>query len=118
VKPREKGYSRKWNMEKNFPGGLYLVSTSTNFVVSVDLHEHVVTKETCNHRVMHNRLVRLVLEVRLPTLGEVRRRPPLKVLELLLGRSDLDTSLNAVCSKRPSTLLMPFIKYALFISLV
>ncbi|MCQ6512816.1 hypothetical protein NPN18_23900, partial [Vibrio parahaemolyticus] len=73
----------------------------------------MITEEAGNHRVMHNRLVRLVLEVRLPALSEMRRRPPLEVLELLLSRSDLDTSLNTICSKRPSTLLMPFIEYAL-----
>lgn len=66
---------------------------------SIDLHEHVVTEETSNHRVMHDRLVRLVLEVRFPALGEVRRRPPLKVLELLLSRPDLDTSIDTVGGK-------------------
>lgn len=48
---------------------------------------------------MHDRLVRLVLEVRFPALGEVRRRPPLKVLELLLSRPDLDTSIDTVGGK-------------------
>jgi hypothetical protein len=78
----------------------------------------VITEEAGNHRVMHNRLVRLVLEVRLPALGEMRRRPPLEVLELLLSRSDLDTSLNAVGGKGPCTTLVPLIKDALLISLV
>lgn len=84
----------------------------------MDLHEHVITEEAGNHRVMHNRLVRLVLEVRLPALSEMRRRPPLEVLELLLSRSDLDTSLNAVGGKGSSALLVPLIKDALLISLV
>lgn len=48
---------------------------------------------------MHNRLVRLVLEVRLPSLSEMRRGPLLKLLEFVLSRSDLHTSLDTVGGK-------------------
>lgn len=78
-----------------------------------DSHEHVVAEETSNHRVVHDGLVRLVLEVGLPSVGEMRSGPPLKLLEFLLSRSDLDAGLDTVGGKRSSTLQIPFVKYFL-----
>jgi len=49
---------------------------------------------------MHNGLIRLVLKVRFPSLSEMRRGPLLELLELLFGRSDLNTSLNTVRGER------------------
>jgi hypothetical protein len=59
---------------------------------------------------MHDRLVRLVLEVRLPTLGEVRSGPPLKVFQFLFRWADLDTCVNAVCGKWTCSFQCPLIK--------
>ena len=59
-------------------------------------HQHVVTEPTRNDGVVHDRLVGLVLEVRLPSLGEVRGRPGLELLKLLGSRADLYASLDTV----------------------
>lgn len=70
----------------------------------------MVAKEASNHRVMHDRLVRLVLEVRLPTLGEVRSGPPLEFFQFLLRWADLDTCVDAVRGKRTCSFQGPLIE--------
>jgi hypothetical protein len=59
---------------------------------------------------MHNRLVRLVLEVAVPTTPEVWSRPLLHLSEFLFSRPDLDTGLDAIGGKRSSTFDVPFVK--------
>lgn len=80
-------------------------------------HEHVVSEPAGNDRVMHDWLVRLVLEVRLPALFEVRSRPGLEVAELLFGWADLDACFDAVCGERAGTLEIPLVKDAYSVSL-
>lgn len=62
---------------------------------------------------MHHRLVRLVLEIRLVSIDKVRGRPLLELIELLLRRTDLDSSLDAVRRQRPSPLDIPLLVHLL-----
>jgi hypothetical protein len=73
-------------------------------------HHHVVAEPTSNDRVVHDRLVGLVLEVRVPTRAELGARPAVHLLELLLSRADLNTSINAVGGKRTSAVDLPLLK--------
>lgn len=70
----------------------------------------MVAKPAGNDAVVHDRLVGLVEEVRLPALGEVRRRPRLKLLELSIRRADLDASVDAVGGERTSAVESPLVK--------
>jgi hypothetical protein len=70
----------------------------------------VITEPTSNDRVVHDRLVRLVLEVRVPTRAELGARPAVHLLELLLSRTDLDTSVNTVGGKRTSAVDLPLLE--------
>ena len=62
---------------------------------------------------MHDRLVGLVLEVAVPATAEVRRWPCVHLVELLFSRANLDTSIDAVGSKRTGTLDVPFVEDSL-----
>lgn len=97
-------------MVKNLPGGLIWLAGDQGLEVKMNVHEHVVTEPAGNDTVVHDGLVRLVLEVRLPSVGEVGSGPALKVPELLLCGTDLDTGFNAIGGKRASSLEMPLIK--------
>lgn len=61
-----------------------------------------------NDRVMHDRLVRFMLEVTIPSALEVRSRPSSHLGKLLLGRTDLDTRINTISSERSCSLKVPF----------
>ena len=63
-----------------------------------------------NDRVMHDRLVRLILKVRIPTALEMRCRPVLHLSQLLLRRTDLYTRFNAISGEWSGTLQVPFIE--------
>jgi hypothetical protein len=67
VKPLEKGYSKKWNMVKNFPGGMSKWSPNLEQMLDRYLKNSSINSPSGNNTVVHNRLVRLVLEVRLPS---------------------------------------------------
>lgn len=97
-------------MVKNLPGGLMWSADDQGLEAEMNVHEHVVTEPAGNDTVVHDGLVRLVLEVRLPAVGEVGSGPALKVPKLLLCGTDLDTGLNAVGGKRASSLEVPLIK--------
>lgn len=97
-------------MVKNLPGGLIWLANDQDWEVEMNVHEHVVTEPTGNDTVVHDGLVGLVLEVRLPSVGEVGSGPALKVPELLLCGTDLDTSVNAVGGERASSLEVPLVK--------
>lgn len=58
---------------------------------------------------MHNRLIRLVLEISLPAVDELRSRPFLHLIEFLLRRPDLHTRIDTIGSQRSSTLQIPLI---------
>lgn len=73
-------------------------------------HQHVITEPPGDHRVVHDGLVRLVLEVGIPTALEVRRRPLLELLELLRSRADLHAGLDAVRGKGASTIELPLVE--------
>ncbi len=59
---------------------------------------------------MHDRLIRLILKVAVPTALKVRSRPLFHLSEFFFSRTDLDTSVNAIGSKWPSALDVPFIE--------
>jgi hypothetical protein len=59
---------------------------------------------------MHDRLVRFILKVAVPTTLEMWGRPLLHLREFLLGRTNFDTSLNAIGGKWSSTLEIPFVE--------
>jgi len=70
----------------------------------------VVTEPTSNNRVVHDGLVGLVLEVRVPTRAELRARPAVHLLELLLGWANLDTSIDTVGGERTSSVDLPLLE--------
>lgn len=74
-------------------------------------HEHVVAEPAGNDGIMHHGLVGLILEVRLPAIGEVGSRPGFEFFELRLGRSDLDASFNPVGRQWPCPLQVPLVKH-------
>lgn len=57
--------------------------------------------------IMHNRLVRLVLEIGVPSLPEYRTH----LFQLLFCGANLDASINTVCSKRACAICVPLVKY-------
>ncbi len=61
---------------------------------------------------MHDWLVRLVLEVAVPSTSEVWSRPCVHLFELVLSRSNLNTSINAISCERASAFDIPFIEDA------
>lgn len=74
-------------------------------------HQHVVTEPAADNTVVHDGLVGLLLKVRLPAVLEVRRRPPLEVLELLGRGPDLDTGLDAVRGQGAGAPEVPLLVY-------
>lgn len=70
----------------------------------------MVAEEAGDDAVVHHGLVRLVLEVGLPAVVEVRRRPLLEGLQLFLGGPDLDAGLDAVCGEGAGALESPFVE--------
>jgi hypothetical protein len=80
-----------------------------------DLHQHVVTKPTGNHGIVHDGLVGLVLEVRIPSRLEMGCRPRLELLQLFFSRSDLDASVDTIGRQRSGSLEIPFLKDTYFL---
>ena len=77
----------------------------------------MVTEPTSDDRVVHDWLIRLVLEVRVPTRPELWARPAVHLLELLFGRTDLDTSINTIGCERTCAVDVPLVE-DLFLSLL
>ena len=75
-------------------------------------HEHVIAEPAGDDGVMHDGLVGLVLEVRLPALGEVGGGPGLELAELLFGGADLDACFDTVCRERAGAFEVPFVEDA------
>jgi hypothetical protein len=73
-------------------------------------HNHVVAKPSSNDRVMHDGLIRFVLEVAVPARAELRAWPAVHHLQLLLGRTDLDTSFDTVGGERTSAIDVPLVE--------
>jgi hypothetical protein len=73
-------------------------------------HNHMVAKPTRNDRVMHHRLVRLILEVAVPARSELRTWPTIHHLEFFLSRANLDSSLDSICRKRSSSVDVPLLE--------
>lgn len=63
-----------------------------------------------NDRIMHDRLVRLILEVAVPTASKFWRRPLVHLGEFLFSWTNLDTSINTIGSEWASALEVPFIE--------
>ena len=70
----------------------------------------MVTEPTSNDRVVHDWLVGLVLEVRVPTRAELGARPAVHLLKLLLSRADLNTGINTVGGKRTGAVDLPLLE--------
>lgn len=62
---------------------------------------------------MHDRLIRLISEIGLIPLCKVCRRPLLHLSELLLGRPDLDPSIDTVSGQWTGALLIPLFEHLL-----
>ncbi len=54
----------------------------------------------------------LVLEVAIPAGQEFWERPALELFQLLLGGSDLDTSINTIRGKRASAVDIPLVEHS------
>jgi hypothetical protein len=76
-------------------------------------HVHVVAKPARDHRVVHDRLVRLVLEVAVPATAELWAGPAVHLFELFFGGTNLDASVDAVGGKRASAIDVPLIEHLL-----
>jgi hypothetical protein len=70
----------------------------------------MVTKPPSNNRVVHNRLVRLVLEVRVPTRAELLAGPAVHHRKFLFCRPDLHTSFDTVGGERTGAVDVPLLK--------
>jgi hypothetical protein len=75
-------------------------------------HDHVVAEPASNDRVMHDGLVRLVLEVAIPARAEFWAGPLIHHVELCFSRADFDTSFNTVGGKWASAIDVPLVEYA------
>lgn len=62
---------------------------------------------------MHDWLVGLVLEVAVPSTAEVWSWPRVHLVEFLLSRANLDTSIDAIGGKWAGALDVPFIEDSL-----
>lgn len=65
-----------------------------------------------DHRVVHDRLVGLILEVGFPAVLEAGGRPRLEFFQFLLGRTDLDAGFDTVGGQRPRSLDIPLLENA------
>jgi hypothetical protein len=114
VEPRLKGYSKKLLGARVSPSHTMRETSNRNLLEHCEKlswwHEHMISKPPSNDRIMHDRLVRFVFEVRVPTALEVWRGPFLHFLQLLLGWTDFNTSFNPISSQWTSTFEIPFIK--------
>jgi hypothetical protein len=105
-------------MVKKFPGGL--TNSKLTFAnirlledEDKDLHQHVITEPASNNRVMHHRLIGLILEIAVPSRPEMWSWPTIHLLEFFLGWSDLDTGIDAVGGEGPCSFEVPFIEDSL-----
>ena len=73
-------------------------------------HMHVVAKPTGDHRVVHDGLVGLVLEVAVPATPELWAGPAVHLCEFLFGGANFDASLDTVGGKRTSAVDVPLIE--------
>jgi hypothetical protein len=78
----------------------------------------VVTKPTCDNRVVHHWLVRLVFEVAVPAGAELWARPLVHHLEFLFSWADFDTSIDTIGRERASTVDVPLLEDAFLSSWV
>jgi len=73
----------------------------------------VVAEPPADYRIVHNGLVRLSLEVRIPARPEVWGGPVFELLELLRSWPDLDAGFDAVGSEGTGAFEVPFVKHPL-----
>lgn len=59
---------------------------------------------------MHHWFVGLILEIAVPSGPEMGSRPTIHLFEFFLGRSDLDTGIDAVGSEWTCSFEIPFVK--------
>lgn len=76
-------------------------------------HQHVVTEPARDDGVVHDGLVGLVLEVRVPSALELGSGPSPHLSKLLLSWADLDTGINTVGGERAGSLDVPLVDDAL-----
>jgi hypothetical protein len=73
-------------------------------------HNHMVTKPPSNNRVVHNRLVGLVLKIRVPARAEFLAGPAVHHGEFFLCGPDLDTGFDAVGGERARAVDIPLLE--------
>jgi len=73
-------------------------------------HQHVITEPTSDNRVVHNRLIRLVFEVTVPSASEMWCGPGLYHFKFFLGRTNLDTSFDAICGQWACAFEVPLVE--------
>jgi len=113
VEPLEKGYSVENGIStcsQTLVLGQKLTQEMEHGKEVARGHQHVVAEPTSNDRVMHDRFVGLVLEVRVPPFSKVRGRPLLEIFQLLLSRSDLGACIDAVGRQWPRSPEVPLLK--------
>lgn len=70
----------------------------------------MITEPTGDDGVVHDRLVGLVLEVRVPSRAELRAWPAIHLLEFVLSWTDLDTCIDTIGRKWTGTVDVPLIE--------
>lgn len=95
---------------KNFPGGINMWSPNHLLKSANKSQVNLEVSSPSNDGVMHDWLVRLVLEVAVPTASKMRSRPAIHLLQFFFSRANLDTSFNAVGSEWSCALEIPLIK--------
>ena len=71
---------------------------------------HMVTEPAGDYGVMHHRLIRLILEVAVPSRPELWTRPRVHLLQLLFCWSNLYTRLNTIGSKWTGSIEIPLVE--------
>lgn len=75
--------------------------------------DRVLTEPAGNDRIVHDRLIRLVFEIAVPTGTELWAVIVVHLLELLLRRTDLNTGINTVRGKWSGAVEVPLVEYLL-----
>jgi hypothetical protein len=70
----------------------------------------MIPKPSSNNTIMHNRLIRLILEIAIPASPKLLARPAIHHIELFLRRPDLDTSFNTIRGERTRAVDVPLLE--------
>jgi hypothetical protein len=73
-------------------------------------HNHVVAEPAGDDGIVHDRLVRFVLEIAIPATSELLAGPAIHHIKLFLSRPDLDSGFDAVGGKWAGAVDVPLLE--------